>query len=170
MSTVVITDAKGKKHRVHAHEIIYRRAIYGLYVENSKLLMVKDKVSNNWEIPGGGIENNEIPIQTLKREFFEETGLLILDNEVSPSKIIYSCEELFFNIFSHQAWKTKRDFFLISQVRGSLNKQGNKKDITKAQFFSFNKLPFTHVTHTIRQVLNKLLQLHKEGYISKINS
>lgn len=170
MSLVIIADAKGKEHRVDVKNILSRKAIYGLYIKDNQLLLVRDKLSNKWEIPGGGIKNGESPIQALKREFFEETGLLILDEKILPGKVVYSCEELFFDLSSHQAWKTKRDFFLISQVRGSLNKQGNKKDITKAQFFSFNKLPFTHVTHTIRQVLNKLLQLHKEGQISKINS
>ncbi len=169
MPTVTITDAKGQRHRVNSSKIISRDAIYGLYLKNGRLLMVKDKISNNWEFPGGGIKNCESPLQTLKREFFEETGLIILDNEISHNKILYSCEELFFDITSHEAWKTKRNFILISKVRGILNKQGNKKDIAKTQFFSLKNLPFSDVSQTIQQVLNQFLKLYKEGRISKIN-
>lgn len=163
MPIVTITDAKGQKHQINSHKIISRKAVYGLYLKNGKLLMVKDKVSNNWEFPGGGIENNESFLKALKREFLEETGLVILDNKISLNKIIYSCEELFFDINSNQTWKTKRNFFLISQVKGLINKQGNKDDIIKARFFSLSHLPFSQVSQTVRQVLNKLLRRYKNN-------
>lgn len=97
--------------------------------------MVKDKISKNWEFPGGGMENNESPLAALKREFFEETGLMILDKRLFPNNLVYSGLELFFDINSNQAWKTKRDFFFISKVSGSLIFQGNEKDIEQAHFF-----------------------------------
>lgn len=170
MSIITIIDAKGKKHKVDTQEIFFRKAIYGIYLKSNKLLMVKDKLSNKWEIPGGGVENNELPIEALKREFFEETGLKILDKKIYHSKILYSCEELFFDITSRQAWKTKRDFFLISQVKGKINNQKNKEDVINIKFFSLDELPFSNVAQTIQQVLKKLLKLYKKRGIFKINS
>jgi 8-oxo-dGTP diphosphatase len=42
-----------------------------------------------WDLPGGGRECNETPIQTAARELLEE-----LNVRLDPSKIIYSAEEL----------------------------------------------------------------------------
>ena len=39
-----------------------------------KLLVVKEK-SDNWELPGGGIDHGEMPHETLARELAEEIGL-----------------------------------------------------------------------------------------------
>jgi ADP-ribose pyrophosphatase YjhB (NUDIX family) len=45
-----------------------------LLFKNNKLLLLKDKYTNEWMTPGGHIENNETPIQAMKREYFEETS------------------------------------------------------------------------------------------------
>jgi 8-oxo-dGTP pyrophosphatase MutT (NUDIX family) len=151
MSIVVILDANGQKHRVDSNNLIFRKAVYGLYIQNNKLLMVKDKISKKWEFPGGGMENNESPLEGLKREFFEETGLTILDTRLSPDNLVYSGLELFFDINSNQAWKTKRDFFFISKISGSIIVQSNKKDIKQARFFSFKNLPFLKLARLLKK-------------------
>lgn len=170
MPVIVLTDANGQKHQVNSRKLILRKAVYGLYLTNNNLLMVKDKISNNWEFPGGGVENNEPLLKTLKREFLEETGLTILDTRLFTDNLIYSGFELFFDINSNEAWKTKRYFFFISKVSGSLITQGNEKDIEQTRFFSINKLPFPKVSQTVKKVLNKFLKLYKEGRVSKINA
>lgn len=47
---------------------------------DGKYLMIqegKDYVKGTWNIPGGGVEHGENPVEALKREVFEETGLEI---------------------------------------------------------------------------------------------
>lgn len=39
---------------------------------------------NTWNIPGGKIENNETPLQSVIREVAEETGLILKSNDLQP--------------------------------------------------------------------------------------
>lgn len=69
----------------HIHEKI--DFVVGLLVVyNNKVLMVDHKKLNAWVCPGGHIELDEDPEQTLFRELFEETGLKKDDVEVLAQK------------------------------------------------------------------------------------
>lgn len=56
--------------------------VYGLIINDGKILLIK-KVSGPYDglldLPGGGFKFLETPIETLKREMLEETGLEVLD-------------------------------------------------------------------------------------------
>lgn len=57
-----------------------RIRVCGICIENNKILLVKHIISNEkfiWIPPGGGLEFGENVIDCLKREFLEETGLMI---------------------------------------------------------------------------------------------
>ncbi len=54
--------------------------VYGLIIENDKILLVKKSrgaYTSKYDLPGGSIEHKELPIDTLKREIKEETNLEI---------------------------------------------------------------------------------------------
>lgn len=59
---------------------------YGILVEDDRVLLVRssnpEHVPPLWWLPGGGIEFAETPHDTLRREFAEETGLLVRDPEL----------------------------------------------------------------------------------------
>ena len=57
---------------------------YGILIENNKILLIKKKTGpydGKLDLPGGTIEFNEKPYDTLKREFLEETGIDITEYE-----------------------------------------------------------------------------------------
>ncbi|RFA98539.1 NUDIX hydrolase [Pyrobaculum aerophilum] len=49
----------------------------GVLVENGKVLMVRHKRLGVYIYPGGHVEHNETPIEAVKREFEEETGIVV---------------------------------------------------------------------------------------------
>ena len=58
----------------------YRNAAKAFTIRDGKLLIVKREPKNVqtpgiWEIPGGRLEIGEDPVEGLKREMLEETGL-----------------------------------------------------------------------------------------------
>ena len=53
-------------------------ATNALIRRDGKILMVeegKDHVHGKWNIPGGGVEDEETPVEAIEREIKEETGL-----------------------------------------------------------------------------------------------
>ena len=54
--------------------------VYGLVIKDNKILLIK-KVSGPYDglldLPGGSLEFGERPIETLKRELEEETGIIV---------------------------------------------------------------------------------------------
>lgn len=57
-----------------------RVSAYGLAIQDGQILLTQlaDHCyrAGHWTLPGGGMDHGELPEQTLKREFFEETGLV----------------------------------------------------------------------------------------------
>ncbi len=54
-----------------------RPGAYGIFIINGKILLTMQnhpKLGVEWQLPGGGIEAGEHPIEALTREAFEETG------------------------------------------------------------------------------------------------
>ncbi len=60
-------------------DCFYRVTVKGLYVKDGKVLLVRegDKLSADWEMPGGGLDFGEDTITGLKREIEEEMGLKV---------------------------------------------------------------------------------------------
>lgn len=68
----------------------YRVSVKGLSVdENGRFLLIRED-NGKWELPGGGLDHGEGPIQGLKREIQEETGLIITYVSPSPKYFITS--------------------------------------------------------------------------------
>ncbi len=52
--------------------------------EHGKLLVLKDKTTNAWELPGGGLEHGEYIEQAARREVQEELGVELTKFEKKP--------------------------------------------------------------------------------------
>lgn len=57
----------------------YRKSIYGLIIEEEKLLMVHKVNSNMWDLPGGGIDPGETLHEAITRELQEELNIRDFD-------------------------------------------------------------------------------------------
>ena len=59
------------------HFIATRIACRTLVIQDGKILLSYQKNTDQWMIPGGGVEKNENDIQTASRETMEETGYIV---------------------------------------------------------------------------------------------
>ncbi|MEK4933923.1 MULTISPECIES: NUDIX hydrolase [Bacillus] len=70
-------------------ENVMQVRVTGILIEDEKVLLVNQKVSNrNWSLPGGRVENGETLEEAMIREMREETGL-----EVKIKKLLYVCDK-----------------------------------------------------------------------------
>ncbi len=60
----------------------YRISVKGIAFDNARRVLLSKEDNGMWELLGGGLDHNEDPIECLKREILEETGLKI--TYVSP--------------------------------------------------------------------------------------
>jgi len=85
---------------------VYKVRATGVLIENNRLLLVNQKLSNNknWSLPGGRVEPGETLEQALIREMKEETGL-----DVELIRMLYVCDvEASGNTVLHITFLTKR--------------------------------------------------------------
>ncbi len=57
-----------------------RTRVNGVLIQDNQILMIKHKMGSGkyfWNVPGGGMKYGSSAMENLKREFLEETGLLI---------------------------------------------------------------------------------------------
>ena len=99
-------------------------------INNNKILLVKHTYSEDWALPGGGVEVGESVEKALKREFKEEVGFDCI--EVSLLDAYYN-----FKV-------SKRDHVII-YIINSWNKfekyDHPKYEISQANWFALDNLP-----------------------------
>tara|TARA_B100001564_G_C20372078_1_gene548414 strand:- start:123 stop:617 length:495 start_codon:yes stop_codon:yes gene_type:complete len=114
--------------------------VRGLCIDanNKSVLLVKHTYSNDWALPGGGVEVGESIEAALKRELKEEVGLI--------------CDEVSILNIYHNMSISKRDHVVIYKVNSWLEQNKHEKpklEISNTNWFSLNNLPdnLTPCTH-----------------------
>ena len=110
--------------------------VYGICFDSKGNILIIRTPNENWNIPGGTSENNEIPEQTLKRELKEEADVTIGKNEmigyyevVSDKSTIYQLR--FAALLSEEKPST------IDPALGVVNE---RKFVSPDEFFRYVKI------------------------------
>ncbi len=90
MTEVECITLNGQRKMVQVDRLMLRPAVYGVIVQDGKLLLLKMRATGKYHLPGGGIHVEERMEAALKREIREETGI-----EVDVVKLAHF-EEIFF--------------------------------------------------------------------------
>lgn len=116
-----------------------RLRVCGLYIENNTLLMVKHKGLGKkrelWIPPGGGVEYGSTIEKNLKREFLEETGLIV---KVDDFLFVYEYR----NILLHSI----ELFFKVTKISGEIKKGFDPEYTLENQIIeSVQMMPFSEI-------------------------
>ena len=122
---------------------------YGLIINEEKIVLIKKArggYKGKLDLPGGGIEHTETPVEALKREIKEEAGMKVISFhllDATSTNITWQMEENLIEDLHH--------FGIIYQVEavGNLKKEADGLDSEGAEWYEISKLhkslltPFT---------------------------
>lgn len=89
-----------------------RTACRGIVIDGEHMLLSYETKTNQWMIPGGGVEDNESDEECCIREIAEETGI-----EVEPLRFLLEIDEYYEN------WKWVNKYFICKAVGTTQIKQ-----------------------------------------------
>jgi 8-oxo-dGTP diphosphatase len=140
-----------------------RVRVSGILIEQNQILLAKHVGIGDegqlWSPPGGGIEFGEPMAETLKREFLEETGLI-----VQPIKLLYTNEYIGGSLHAVEF------FFQVKRLSGEM-KTGTDpelqddyqmiKEVTWLNIDQIRQIPNRQLHGTLRYIesLNQLTEL-----------
>jgi 8-oxo-dGTP pyrophosphatase MutT (NUDIX family) len=67
--------------------VFWRISAYPLVIKGKKVLVIKPRWSERWELPGGGVELGEKIHEAMVRECYEETGYKVKPTSAVPMYI-----------------------------------------------------------------------------------
>ncbi len=129
-------------------DYIFNIRITGILIENNKILLVQQKLSDkrNWSLPGGRLERGETLSQGLIREMKEETGL-----DVEIVRMLYVCD------VASSSNTILHITFLIKRVGGEIELPSNEFDenpIHDVKFVPVSELAQYGFSEKFMQVIN----------------
>lgn len=117
----------GTTQEVLASELSFRPSVYGVVLRDDAVLLVPQW--EGYDFPGGGVDLGELLTDTLVREVYEETGLM-----VRPTQVLHVQDDFFIHPYKKKALQTPLIYFLCEVVSGELSDAGfdtNEKEYAK---------------------------------------
>lgn len=158
MNSITTTDYFGNKYQADPSKMTVSIHVYGIALDGNKALVSPQFDGYDW--PGGTFKLGEDTVQTLKREFKEETGF-----DVEPIKLL----DVETSLFHHYKRGTDHHsilvFYLVEIVGGELSDKGFDADereyASLAKWIPLDELYNMHHACSI-DIASKLLDLAKK--------
>lgn len=119
---VTALDIRGDSYEVSTEGMIWRPSVYGIVIDDNKLLL-SPQHGVGFDLPGGGMEMFETLEQAVTREVKEETGI-----DIEPI-LMLGCEDSFYisKVKGHSYDKTYHSimmYVLCKKIGGEINNSG----------------------------------------------
>lgn len=102
-------DANYQPIKYDGSPIAWRVSLYGIHLQEYKILLVKHRDEKFWDVPGGGIEMGESLETALARESQEEAGW-----ELYPLKPVTTLMDWFYHAGEKKFYRSLQMFWTAS--------------------------------------------------------
>ena len=121
----------------------------GVVFQDSRILLVKERLDGGWTLPGGWVDVGEPPSRAVEREIREESGY-----EARAVKLLALYDR---NLHGHPPYifHTYKLYFLCTLVGGA---PARSIETDGAEFFAEDALPELSVARTTKEVLHRMFE------------
>jgi ADP-ribose pyrophosphatase YjhB (NUDIX family) len=126
--------------------------IRGAIIKNNRILLVQENEDKLWCLPGGWADIGESPSEAVKREIFEETGLMVSVQNVVG---IYDANKDGRDLSYYHAYKI---VFLCEYLKGKIK---TSDETIAIKYFERNELPALSESRTHSRHLNDVFEYLK---------
>jgi 8-oxo-dGTP pyrophosphatase MutT (NUDIX family) len=152
VSRAVFHNADGEVVEYDGSPLQWRVSVYGVVIENGKVLLLKDRSEVLYDIPGGGIEFGESIEATFLREGKEEVGV-----ELQPTKLFDARTDFFYHREKKQFFQTLQLFYLAKRI----GEMGTplEADIEEVKWVNLEEVVKYKLPVAVEQVIQKILAM-----------
>ncbi|MFZ5438160.1 MAG: NUDIX domain-containing protein [Patescibacteria group bacterium] len=154
---VTCEDVQGNTYQVAVDQLTFRPAVYGVIIQDHKVLLSKQW--DGYDFPGGGIELGENTIEALKREVKEETGL-----EVEVKEVIFADNSFFKLPFKEKFVHSIHLYYECEVTGGEISidylDENERQYVQKAEWVDLDQFDKIRIYSSVdaKQVLKKYLR------------
>ncbi|MBI4425064.1 MAG: NUDIX hydrolase [Elusimicrobia bacterium] len=125
--------------------------IYGVLRDGDRVLLTRSRFRAREFVnfPGGGVELGEAPLEALRREMAEETGLL-----VRPTRVLYASEGL--HLSTQMPIQIVSIYWLVELSGGALRDGGNGDDVLSLFWAQKDRIPTQEMFPSDREFAQRL--------------
>ena len=116
---MLFDEVIGLEEIPEGENVIYRKAVRAIaFNSDNEVVMIRSR-KGDYQFPGGGLENGESLLETLRREALEEAAVVIADE----ARIIGVVEERRRSLETRDAYFVMRSTYYLCYVKGHADDQ-----------------------------------------------
>jgi ADP-ribose pyrophosphatase YjhB (NUDIX family) len=149
MATVICYDVDGNTVSVSPGALLFRPAVYGIFIENNQILLVRDAAANLWQPPGAPLAENETPAQVLRQVFRRVMGMT---PKLGPMVYV---EDQYVLDADRRAWHYALTYYALERTATAVATDATEK----AEWFPLDRLERQHMRFGYEAIQAGRLQL-----------
>lgn len=128
MATIVCYDIYGNAVPVAPEAITFRPAVYGIFIENSQILLQKQPQTELWHPPGVMLSASDTPTERIRHYFRQLAGLTPV-----IGSLLY-VEDQYFMDEQRRAWKLSVLYYGLQRPLTSATILAETEDTTRTDW------------------------------------
>ena len=153
MATIVCYDIYGNAVPVAAESITFRPAVYGIFIENSQILLQKQPQTDLWHPPGTMLAVSNTPTQVIRHYFRQITGL------TPVIRSLLFVEDQYFIDEERRAWKLSAMFYALERPLTTATALTESEEAAKTEWVPLTDLQREQFQFGYEAILAGKLQL-----------